>query len=272
MKKENSGVGRAVFAGAVKAQKYHAIDVNAVATTAGVKRADIIEALNKLNQQGHIKLTTTGVQQCYIIQKRLPQSESEIKEILDKLYPELLKRESDAVKRGKEVMGLITGKQCFALSLAQHFGMGLPDGKSKCGHCTFCAGGGAPVMPPHRPLSETTAASIKQVLATISVRDDPRFLARVAFGIRSPRISQLKLEKTNVFRSLAHHDFDVSTDPVKPAAMRVKADSFDLLGIAQRVFQGLQINFRLLQSASTEGRSFQMLRYPRECLDVLVAV
>lgn len=207
MKKDNSVVGRAVFAGAVKAQKYHAIDVKAVATKAGVKRIAIIEALNKLNQQGHIKLMTTGVQQCYIVQKRLPQSESEIKEIIDKLYAELLKRERDAVKRGKEVMGLITGKQCFSLSLAQHFGMGLPEGKSKCGHCTFCATG-APVMPPHRPLAKTTADSIKQVLATTSVRDDPRFLARVAFGIRSPRISQLKLEKTNAFRSLAHHDFD----------------------------------------------------------------
>lgn len=41
------------------------------------------------------------------------------------------------------------------------------------------------------------------------VRDDPRFLTRVGFGIKSPRVTKLRLDKTRVFRSLAHHDFEV---------------------------------------------------------------
>jgi hypothetical protein len=51
---------------------------------------------------------------------------------------------------------------------------------------------------------------IKKVLKQCSVRDDPRFLARVAFGLKSPRVTQLKLDKDDVFGSLADHDFEVS--------------------------------------------------------------
>lgn len=47
-------------------------------------------------------------------------------------------------------MSLITGSKCFALSLAQHFGMGLPKDKEKYGHCSFCLTG-KPIQPPNSP-------------------------------------------------------------------------------------------------------------------------
>ncbi|KAI4842706.1 ATP-dependent DNA helicase, partial [Aureobasidium sp. EXF-8846] len=47
---------------------------------------------------------------------------------------------------------------------------------------------------------------VKRVL-TACPHDDPRLLARVAFGIKSPRITQLKLDKSPVFESLADHEF-----------------------------------------------------------------
>lgn len=49
---------------------------------------------------------------------------------------------------------------------------------------------------------------IKAVLAATSVRDDARFLARVAFGISSPRVGIERLGKHKVFGSMSGCDFE----------------------------------------------------------------
>ena len=211
---DKSPEAAAILSSVKKKVKYHEIDVNAAAKAAGggVGRTDIVKKLNYLNERGHIKLNTRGVEQRYLLQKELPKSKSEIDAVLDKLYAGLANQEKEALRHASDVMDLITGRKCFALAIAEHFGMGLPDGKTKCGHCTVCFTG-KPVKVPSRPLAQTTAASIQEVLEATNVRDDPRFLARVAYGIRSPRISQLKLDKVPAFRSLAHHDFEVCPHP-----------------------------------------------------------
>ncbi|KAK0622536.1 P-loop containing nucleoside triphosphate hydrolase protein [Immersiella caudata] len=198
---------KAILSHAKKKLKWHEMDVNGACKATGLNRMNIVGKLNKLHELGHINLVTKGIEHRYTIQKKLPATEAEKNEVLDKLYADLVGRENDALNRGREVMELITGQKCFALQLAEHFGMGLPDGKLKCGHCTYCITG-IQVKPPRRPLSSTNSESIQGVLKATPIRDDPRLLARVAFGIRSPRISQLKLDKLSVFRSLAHHDFE----------------------------------------------------------------
>ena len=62
---------------------------------------------------------------------------------------------------------------------------------------------------PAKPPLPLNVEGIKKVLA-VCPHDDPRLLARVAFGIKSPRITQLKLDKSAVFESLADHEFSVS--------------------------------------------------------------
>jgi len=209
MKKDGSAEAKAIFSLAVKKAKYHYIDVTAASRAHGVfNRTDIVSKLNKLNDNGHIMLQTRGIEHRYIVQKKVPQTDAEEESLVEKLYEDLKGREKDALQRGREMMALITANKCFALSLAEHFGMGLPDGKSVCGHCTNCLTR-IPVKKPTRPMVQTTAASIQAVLRATSARDDPRFLAKIGFGIRSPRISQLKLDRLPVFRSLAHHDFEV---------------------------------------------------------------
>ncbi|KAK0609998.1 P-loop containing nucleoside triphosphate hydrolase protein [Bombardia bombarda] len=208
LKNDSTKEGTAVFKKAVKKAKFHHIDVNEVARGAGLNRNDIVKKLNQLNERGHIKLQTSGIEHRYLILKKLPSTAKEIDAVTDKLYADLQSRERDALQRSQEVMELITGAKCFARALAEHFGMGLPDGKETCGHCTFCMTG-VPVELPMKRQARTTAASIQPVLKAAGVRDDPRFLARVAFGIKSPRVSKLKLDRHAVFRSLADHDFEV---------------------------------------------------------------
>ena len=50
---------------------------------------------------------------------------------------------------------------------------------------------------------------IKAVLAATGVRDDARFLARVAFGIKNPRVATEDTRKSKVFRSMSSCDFEI---------------------------------------------------------------
>ncbi|KAI1074251.1 ATP-dependent DNA helicase recQ [Whalleya microplaca] len=203
---DESKEAKAIFANAERAKKWYKIDVNAVAKSTGLFRADLIRKLNDFHDRGFIMLKASGVENRYKILKELPSTRKEINTIADKLYAEMEAREEDALRRTQQVADLITANRCFALSLAEHFGMDLPDGKKECGHCTHCLTG-KPVKLPPKPTPPVDIVGIQKILATCDVRDDPRFLARVAFGIKSPRVTQLKLDKKQVFGSLEDHDF-----------------------------------------------------------------
>jgi hypothetical protein len=164
--------------------------------------------LNVLNDSGVIELKAGGVQPRYRILKKLPRGK-EIDTLVDQLYEDLERREEDAIQRTQQVYNLMTGDKCYARALTDHFGMTLPDNKQKCGHCTHCEVGHRLRMPA-RPRRKIDMEGIQKVLKAVPVRDDPRFLARVAFGITSPRVSAMKLNKHPVFKSLADHDWPVS--------------------------------------------------------------
>ncbi|KAE8382426.1 hypothetical protein BDV26DRAFT_253448 [Aspergillus bertholletiae] len=207
LKHDTSAEGKAIFSNAVHKVKYHHIDVNAVARAARLTRTDIVKKLNQLNEHGHIELKTSGIEHRYLILKALPQTDREIEAVTDRLYADLQARETDALHRGRQVIDLITGRKCFARALAEHFGMDLPGGGASCGHCTFCLTA-TPITPPSWAPRRTTAGTIQRVLEATPVRDDPRFLARVAFGIKSPRVMMLNLDKSHVLASLVDHDFE----------------------------------------------------------------
>lgn len=126
-------------------------------------------------------------------------------------YKDLEVREQQDLARMRSVMDLITGEACFARTLAQHFGDTLPDGEQECWQCSWCETKQVVprVEPPRRAWD---SAAFLKVLETVPARDDPRFLARVAFGISSPRVTQEKLGKSPVFGSMEDHDFVVRLD------------------------------------------------------------
>lgn len=208
MKKATSPEGKAIYAGAVKKQKFCYVDVGKLVSRTGVPRVDIVRKLNELHDTGRIELKAGGVEQKYRIMQSLPGSNKEIETLVDKLHEDLSRREEDSLNRTKQVEDFITKDQCLALTLAQHFGMSLPDHRTQCGHCTHCRTGRRTVMPP-RLKKKVDMIGIKRILNACDVRDDPRFLARIAFGIKSPRVTKLKMDRHEVFMSLADHDFEV---------------------------------------------------------------
>ncbi|RAL66313.1 hypothetical protein DID88_005983 [Monilinia fructigena] len=77
-----------------------------------------------------------------------------------------------------------------------------------CGHCQWCL--------THEPLRFETPPPIPfdqlafdGILNMVSARDDPRLLAKLAFGISSPRITQMRLGRSPVFGSMENHEFIV---------------------------------------------------------------
>ncbi|KAI4721731.1 ATP-dependent DNA helicase [Aureobasidium sp. EXF-10727] len=201
---DHSPEARAIYSMSTKAVKNFTFDMNA-ATRRGLMRADLIRKLESWNATGVIMLKTSGVMNRYRVLNPLPTAEEDIQALADDLYADMAQREKDALGRIDQMVGLITGKSCLAHGLAQHFGMELPDGRKSCAHCTYCAWGMAATLSP-KPAPPLNVEGVKRVLAACP-HDDPRLLARVAFGIKSPRITQLKLDKNPVFESLADHEF-----------------------------------------------------------------
>ena len=214
MKNSDRPEAQAIMSYAVKKKKYTTVDVNQITRDKGYQRMNVIQILDHLDRDGIIQLTAKGVVPKFRVLQKLPTTNQELDELAKKMYVDLEQKEKDALHRTKEVVDLVTGKKCFALALTQHFGMTLPGNKEWCGHCTFCSTGEA-IDPPPKETRPLDRDGIKQVLAECPVRDDPRFLARVAFGIVSPRVTTLKMRQTDAWESMVDQDFEVS--PTSPS-------------------------------------------------------
>ncbi|KAK9415245.1 putative P-loop containing nucleoside triphosphate hydrolase protein [Seiridium unicorne] len=207
--RDKSAEGKAIFNYAKKKQTQYHFDPKEAMAGAGVLRSDLMNKINDWHNRGIIEISASGVLNRYRVLDKLPTQDSDLDALTDNLYIDMEAREQDALQRTQRVADLITGKKCFALALAEHFGMGLPDDRTNCGHCTFCLTKRPIVLPP-KPTPPIDLEGIKQVLEACDVRDDPRFLARIAFGIRSPRVGQLRLGNHAVFGSLIEQPFDAS--------------------------------------------------------------
>lgn len=199
---------KAVHNASKKAKKYSHIDVDAAARQSGLSRADIVSKLNTWHDERLIDLQVAGVVNIFRVLKELPKKKAEQQKIIDNLYKDLVNREQQDLERMKEVIDLITGSQCYSKALSQHFGDVLPGEGDACGHCTWCETK-RPVQKVESPRREWDSKAFFSVLEACTDRDDPRMLARVAFGISSPRITQAKLHNSPVFGSMEDHDFMV---------------------------------------------------------------
>ncbi|KAI1820707.1 ATP-dependent DNA helicase recQ [Xylaria intraflava] len=203
---DGSPEAKAILENARKAKKLYYVDPQVAVQGTSILRTDVIRKLKEFHDSGLIKLKISSVVNRYRILRPLPTTPEEVGEITDKLYAEMESRETDAMNRFTSVCDLLTGNECFARTLSEYFGMKLPGGKHKCGHCTHCLTGKPLVLPP-KAAPALDAAGIQAVLDACDIRDDPRFLARVAFGMKSPRVTQLRLDRSRVFGSLEDHSF-----------------------------------------------------------------
>lgn len=211
--RDDSTAANAVRQVSMKRKVWTLVNVDDVSRLQGVSRDSVISKLNAWNEQGFIELETKNVHQIYLVLKPLPKGTEDQNALADKVHVELENREKQDLIRMDQVTGLVTGKKCFARSLAEHFGDALPSDAQECGHCTWCLTH-EPVQLKQPPKVPWSAAAFNKILKTVPERDDPRYLARIAFGIGSPRVTQAKLGKSPVFGLMEDCDFMVSEKKV----------------------------------------------------------
>ncbi len=190
--KDRTTTAAALRAHSLTKAKWTYIDVDKTARLTLISRHELIAKLNSWHDERLIDLRASGVLNVFNLLKPLPTAQAERRNTIDQVYADLEARERQALDRMEAVMNLVTSQACFARTLAQHFGDPLPEGeKQECGHCTWCETKQA-VTRVTAPTTSWDSTAFKKLLASVPARDDPRFLARVAFG------KQLDLQKPSV--------------------------------------------------------------------------
>ncbi|KAK7064288.1 putative ATP-dependent DNA helicase RecQ [Favolaschia claudopus] len=185
------------------------INVVDVAARTGIDRNDLARKINRWEMDGLIQTRPSQVRGRYaLLDKPLPQTPEGIEGIVDKLYTRMRQREEEGVMKLKKVLDLVTDDECIPRNLSRFFGGEdtVPD--DGCGLCTFCQTGQGVEFAP-QPVVNVNRAQLTAILNACSERDDPRLLARMAFGITSPRLTALKCSTSHpLFGSMVSTDFN----------------------------------------------------------------
>ncbi|TBU63841.1 ATP-dependent DNA helicase [Dichomitus squalens] len=183
------------------------IDTMLTAERSGVERSDIARTVNGWELDGHITSKASQVRARFMVTKPLPTGTNDIKHLADQIYTGMVGRENEAVEKLRKVVEFATNDDCLAQGLAVYFGDedAVPDGM--CGQCSFCTSGAGVEFSPIAQ-SVPDAARLNKILDACPERDDPRLLARMAFGITSPRLTYGKWSTAHpLFGSMVDVDF-----------------------------------------------------------------
>ena len=209
---DSSPVTKALKKTSKTAQKWTRIDLDAAATSGGFPRADAVKKLQEWNDSGAIELQPSGVVNRFRVLTDFPSGEAAKNHIIASIYAQIEAREKSDMQRVQRVIDLVTAPACLSRNLARHFADDASVPAAGCNHCSFCQTHSRvefanPDAQERR--GRVDDEKISAVLAATAVRDDARFLARVAFGISSPRVTKEKLGRLEGFGSMDDCDFEV---------------------------------------------------------------
>ncbi|KAJ7706258.1 ATP-dependent DNA helicase [Mycena rosella] len=193
----------------LKGEKFE-INVVDTAAQSGADRTDLARKINRWEFDGFAQTKPSQVRSRYLLlpNKPMPKTSDEIEKVAVELYAGMRKREEDGVAKLRHVLELTTDDECLPRNLSKYFGGEdtVPD--DGCGFCTFCTTGQGPTFSPH-VVAKVNAKQISAILNACPERDDPRLLARMAFGITSPRLTALKCSTNHpLFGSMVNTDFN----------------------------------------------------------------
>ncbi|KAI0698422.1 ATP-dependent DNA helicase [Cerioporus squamosus] len=185
----------------------YTVDMVLTAERSGIDRSELAKTINGWEMDGNIWSKASQVRARYMVMKPIPKSAKDIKALADALYQRMVAREEEAIEKIRKVIEFATNDDCMAQGLAAYFGDedAVPDGM--CGQCTFClTGAGVDFSPVATSIPDPVR--VKQILDACSERDDPRLLARMAFGITSPRLTYGKWSTAHpLFGCMVDTDF-----------------------------------------------------------------
>lgn len=203
---DTDAAARAIMKGSKKATTLTHVPIDEIERSSGLSREDLVRKLNQWNDRGAVTITATGVQNIFRIEKPLPSTPQQINSIVSELDKSMGTQERQNLDRTKALIALVTDKKCYSRALAAYFGE--TDGlQEECGHCTWCETH-EQVQLPNEPPQPPDSVLVKRILEQVPARDDPRYLAKIAFGIKSPRMAQEGIYKKSVFESMNVCDFE----------------------------------------------------------------
>ena len=205
--KDTSAEAKAIKRASIKANKWTHVSLNELSASTGLLRNNLVRKLDEWNERGLVQLEKEGVQNIYRLERSLPSSPREIKDIIDQLHASMASTEKSNLARTEDLLKLVTARRCYSGAIADYFGDSGDSVPEECGHCTYCETHEQVVLP-NEPPQPPDPAKVQNLLDKVTVRDDPRFLAKVAFGIKSPRITALKIAQLGVFESMNVCDFN----------------------------------------------------------------
>lgn len=164
--------------------------------------------MDSLHSNGHIKVYPRKALLAFHLD-RVPEPGAETEAIAKLVHGHLLKKHEARMQKKRKLRDILLGDSCISAAIAKHFGSQLPDGKVRCGRCSVCRQGRPAKIRTFTP-KQVDLNDVKAVLSEIPERDNPRFLARVAIGVQSPRVGRKGLHQRPVFGSMADCKFEVS--------------------------------------------------------------
>ncbi|KAG1749921.1 ATP-dependent DNA helicase [Suillus paluster] len=225
------------------------IDVVTAAQQSGQDRGDLAKKISDWELSGYVNVKASQVRARYKIVNPLPKELEEIVNITDMMYKRMLDREEEAIVKLRQVIDFATDDACLAQSLASHFGDdgAIPTGL--CGSCSFCqTGEGIPFE--SGAVAQPDPIKIKAILQACPERDDPHLLARMAFGVTSPRLTAGKWSTSHpLFGSMVEVDFNALVEAFDKECARAGYAKADIQPSAAASKKRL-----MSQSASSSGR------------------
>jgi superfamily II DNA helicase RecQ len=203
---DTSPTARVITRAAKKIHRWTHVALDDIAETSGIPRLDLVRKLDEWDEHGAIELEKKGVKNIFRLKNPLPTSQEELEDMIKQLDKSMLEREVQELRRTEALIKLITDKKCFSRALADYFGETSGTMADECGHCTWCETHKQICLPDEAP-QPPDPQKVQDILDVVEARDDPTFLARIAFGINSPRITEEKIKATGVFGSMNICDF-----------------------------------------------------------------
>lgn len=173
---------------------------------------ELTAKMNSLQLDGHVKVYPRKSLLILRLGQLLPEPGAQTEAVARWVHEQLLKKHEAMSRERNRLRELLLGNSCILAAMARHFGSQLPDGKTRCGRCPVCLSGKPPKARTFSP-RPVNFNDIKAVLAAVPDHDSPRYLARVATGIHSPKVRYLGSYQSPVFGSMADCRFEVSRSP-----------------------------------------------------------
>lgn len=226
------------------------IDIDEVANTLEIRRSHVLKKLQDWNESEIIELGHADSVSRYRVLKPFPQTQQDIREIIKIIYNELKARDIDTLKRSEKVLKLITGRSCYARGLAMHFEDRDSVPVTGCGNCQWCLTKKRVVLKKQRK-GKLEAERIAAVLAECPDRSDPEFLAKIAFGVNSPKIKKNGYGSWNkVFGSMADYSFNVYNPSYLPLCFSAPQSMLWIICVLITTVLGDSRNLLLYSNAS----------------------